>query len=241
MPVLDQCSIYVVEDEPLICKQLRLILADLNVYLCGDSHDPEEAFLEICALGPDIILLDINLGNKMDGIDLARKLMAQGHLHFIYITSYHDAETLERARITLPLAFIIKPFNQAMIESNLQIAIYKIDQQAKLRQEKQSRQPIFFKVGASLVQIKPDQIVYIEAFDNYAYVQTMERRILLPHTLKSIEFKLDSSKFIRVHKSYLANIDKISSIQEGFVYLDSHKVRLGKVYRQKLIDLIQII
>jgi len=104
-----------------------------------------------------------------------------------------------------------------------------------------STRPFFLKDGSTLVKISPKEILYVEAFDNYAYIHKTDKKILVPHTLKSVEVKLKSEHFVRAHKSYLVNLDHISSIDRSHLYIGKHKLRVGKVFRQQLLDLIQVI
>ncbi len=104
-----------------------------------------------------------------------------------------------------------------------------------------SARPFFLKDGSKLSKITPKEILYVEAFDNYAYIHKVNEKILIPHTLKSVEEKLKDERFVRAHKSYLVNLDHIRTIDGGHLYIGDRKLRVGKVFRQQLLDLIQVI
>lgn len=79
-------------------------------------------------------------------------------------------------------------------------------------------------------------IVYVEAFDNYANVFTEKDKFIISHTLKSVEEKLLPFGFIRIHRSYLINFAHVDSLSEGYVFLKGHKVQIGKSYRKDFIE-----
>ncbi len=234
-------SVYIVEDEPIIGKQLRMILMDMGVRITGWSDDPNQVLLDLRHAKPHLVLLDIHLDHEMDGILLATELQRLGIRDFIYITAYHDPETLDRVKATMPLAFIIKPFSPETIQSNIKIAFAKMRNHRHILPQVVESKPLFFKDGSTMIQVRPEDIYYAQAFDNYCYIQTGDRRLLSPHTLKHIESILSTGSFVRTHKSFLVNLEHITSIQEGYIYLHEHRVKMGRVYKYRLLDAIQII
>ena len=83
--------------------------------------------------------------------------------------------------------------------------------------------------------------MYLEAFDNYCYLITAQNKTLISHTLKSVEEKLPSQKFLRVHRSFVVQVSQISSLQEGFVFIGKHKIPVGKSYREELMKNITLL
>jgi len=239
--MLKSKKILLVEDEPLIAKQLTLILSDLGVKETMYTDNASEVFKILKDFQPDLFLLDINISGDTDGIQLALLLRERGFSNFIFITSYHDDDTIFRAQHVQPLAYILKPFTEATISSNLNIAFAKILLQRNEEITTESVQPLFVKTGSTLLQVQPKDILFAEAFDNYTYIQTKTDKHLLPHTLKYVSEKLISSNFVRSHKKYIVNINHVNSIQGGVIYIAEHRVRLGKVYKQRLLESIQVI
>ncbi|MEQ8575273.1 MAG: response regulator, partial [Fulvivirga sp.] len=103
-------SVLIVEDEPLIADDLLYHLEDIGISTIEVALKYEEALEKIQNTQFDLALLDVNLSGNRDGIDLANFIKRQQSLPFIFITSYYDQDTLNRAKETDPLAYILKPF-----------------------------------------------------------------------------------------------------------------------------------
>ncbi|UXX80230.1 response regulator [Reichenbachiella carrageenanivorans] len=222
-------SVLVVEDEPLIADDIASIL-EKNGYDVVDIVDEVvDAFASIKKYNPDIALLDINIEGDEDGIDLAERL----NVPFVFLTSYYDQNTLDRAKKTNPSGYIVKPFNEKDLIANVEIALSRT---RKNKAKVDSPEKLFLRNGQEIVSVMSSDIVYVEAFDNYANVFTATEKFIISHTLKSIEEKLLPFGFIRVHRSYLINFAHVDSLSEGYVFLKGHKVQIGKSYRKEFID-----
>ncbi|RJE72845.1 MULTISPECIES: LytTR family DNA-binding domain-containing protein [Reichenbachiella] len=227
-------SVLVVEDEPLIADDIAGIL-EKNGYTVVDIVDEApDALASIDKHNPDIALLDVNIEGDADGIDLAGKL----NIPFVFLTSYYDQQTLDRAKKTNPSGYIVKPFNESDLIANVEIALSRVQKTTK---EAKTPEKLFLRNGQEIVSVMSSDIVYVEAFDNYANVYTEKDKFIISHTLKSVEEKLLPFGFMRIHRSYLINFDHIDSISEGYVFLRGHKVLLGKSYRKEFLKMLSML
>ena len=117
-------KILIVEDEPLIAEDIAEILQKNEFQVTNIAYNKEDALEELRETLPDMVLLDINLNNRLDGIDIAVNIQSHYQIPFIYITSYSDKNTLEKAKRTEPSGYIVKPFNEAGLCSSIEIAYY---------------------------------------------------------------------------------------------------------------------
>ena len=117
-------KILIVEDEPLIAEDIAEILQKNEFQVTNIAYNKEDALEELRENLPDMVLLDINLNNRLDGIDIAVNIQSHYQIPFIYITSYSDKNTLEKAKRTEPSGYIVKPFNEAGLCSSIEIAYY---------------------------------------------------------------------------------------------------------------------
>lgn len=124
-------KILIVEDEPLIAEDIAEILQKNEFVVTNIAYSKEFALSELSTNLPDMALLDINLNNKMDGIEIAQNIQANYQIPFIFITSYSDKNTLEKAKLTEPSGYIVKPFNEASLCSSIEIAYYNHTQKNK--------------------------------------------------------------------------------------------------------------
>lgn len=113
--------ILIVEDEPLIAEDISGFLQSEGFTNITVVYDGESALKELENDNADFLLLDVNLSSSMSGIDLAKKVNADYHLPFIYITSYADTQTIREVKTTHPVGYILKPFKGKEIAAILEI------------------------------------------------------------------------------------------------------------------------
>ncbi len=130
--------IMIIEDEVLIAEDLADIIRSLGYEVVAVCYHPEEAIAAYRQHLPDLVLLDINLQDDIDGIDLASKLSSISPAHVLYISSYTDIATLSRAKATQPLGYIAKPFEEKDIFVGVEIALNNIQRLSASREESTS-------------------------------------------------------------------------------------------------------
>lgn len=116
-------KILIVEDEPLIAKNIGMYLNNNDYEVAGIAYDPDDAFYQLKKQQPDFAILDINLESEKTGIDVADYINRNNFIPFIYLTSYSDKETIEKAKQTNPSGFIVKPFNEKTLYATIEIAL----------------------------------------------------------------------------------------------------------------------
>ncbi|MFY0607792.1 MAG: response regulator [Cyclobacteriaceae bacterium] len=227
-------SIMLVEDEPLIADDIAEILEKNGYRVVGIADEASDALAMVEEEQPDVALLDINIEGDRDGIQLAAELS----IPFVFLTSYYDQATLERAARVNPSGYIVKPFNESDLLANIGLALRKHEPKPK---KNRPPEKLFFRKEQEILSVMSDEIIYAEAFDNYTYLFTKTDKYIISHTLKSVEEKLSPLGFTRVHRSYLINFQQIDSISENNVFLGSHQVPVSKSFRKGLMDQLSMI
>ncbi len=125
---MSQIKILIVEDEPLVAHDIAATLIGINYAVCGIAYTVSKALFYLDTNQPDIVLLDINLGTETDGILLADTIRNQYHIPFVFLTSYADAQTLERAKHTRPMGYLVKPYDERELFATLEIALHNFGQ-----------------------------------------------------------------------------------------------------------------
>lgn len=125
--------ILIVEDEPIIAEDIASLVEKNDFVVSAIVYTKANALQELDTNLPDLVLLDINLNGEMDGLLIAEKINQQLNIPFVFITSYSDKSTLEKAKYTEPSGYIVKPFNEAGLYSTLEIALYNHAQKNKLK------------------------------------------------------------------------------------------------------------
>ena len=126
--------ILVVEDERIVAKDLQSQLEKLGYAVPGVASSGAEALQKAAETRPDLILMDIRLKGEMDGVETSQLVRDQFNIPVIYLTAYADENTLKRAKITEPFGYIVKPFEERELRTNIEIALYKHRMERKLRE-----------------------------------------------------------------------------------------------------------
>ncbi len=127
-------KILVVEDNNIVAKDIQRRLLKLGYTISGSANSGPEAIEKATETQPDLVLMDIKLRGTMDGVEVAAQIRDNLDIPVIYLTAYADAKTLERAKVTEPFGFIVKPFDENALRTNVEIAMYKHAAERKLRE-----------------------------------------------------------------------------------------------------------
>jgi PAS domain S-box-containing protein len=127
-------KIMIVEDEIIVAKDIQRILKKLGYEAFDPYSNGKKALDAIEKLNPDLVLLDINLkSSEMDGVHVAEQIHQHYQIPFIFLTAFSDKNTLERAKLTEPYGYIIKPFEEDDIRTAIEIAYYKYTKDLELQ------------------------------------------------------------------------------------------------------------
>jgi PAS domain S-box-containing protein len=130
-------KIFITEDEFIISKNLEVKLISFGYDVIGTAPSGELAIEKIRKQQPDLVLMDIMLAGKLDGIETAGIITSEFDIPIVFLTAYSSQEIFKRAAITEPYAYIIKPFNERELEINISIALYKYNIEAKFLKKQQ--------------------------------------------------------------------------------------------------------
>ena len=130
-------NILVVEDDKIIAKGIEKRLRTMGYAVAGLISTGEEAVQKAAELRPDLILMDIFLGDSMDGVAAAGLIRDQVDLPVVYLTAYSDPATLLRAKVTEPFGYVLKPYEDRDLQTAIEIGLYKHKQERKLRENEQ--------------------------------------------------------------------------------------------------------
>ena len=132
-PLVTKPRILVVEDEAIVARDIRLQLTRLGYEVVGHAARGVEAIALATALRPHLVLMDIQLAGVMDGIAAAQTLRSELGIPVVFLTAFAADETLERAKLTEPFGYILKPFSERDLRTVLTMALYKHQAESQLR------------------------------------------------------------------------------------------------------------
>ncbi|MCG2430611.1 LytR/AlgR family response regulator transcription factor [Aequorivita xiaoshiensis] len=226
---MSKLKIYIVEDDPIIAITLESILQKNGYSVCGHADSVDEALAEIKSNKPDLVLVDIQLDGERDGVDLAEDLDTLNK-PYLYLTSQTDPHTIKRVKQTRPLGYIVKPFTENGLRSNIEIAWNNYINDEEF---------LSFSADNELYKIKQSQILYLKAYDNYCYVITTTRKYLVPKTLKYLSSQLNQEKFVKTHRSYIINLLKVDALCKNVVIINNIEIPISSSRKSTLKQLIQ--
>ncbi len=152
-------KILVVEDELIVAMELKSRLHDLGYSVCGTVVSGEEAIELTARHNPDIILMDINIKGAYDGVQTAEIIKTDHDIPIIFLTAFSDPKTLQRAKITEPYGYIIKPFEEREVHTAIEISIYKHNMEMKLRESERRLSITLKSIGDGVIATDKDGII----------------------------------------------------------------------------------
>ncbi len=130
-------SILVVEDEKIIAKGIEKRLKGLGYAVAGLAGTGEEAVARAAEVNPDLILMDINLGSGIDGIEAAGRIRSRADVPVVFLTAFSDEATLQRAKLTEPHGYVLKPYEDKDLQIAIEIGLHKHKMDLRLRENEQ--------------------------------------------------------------------------------------------------------
>lgn len=241
-------KILIVEDEMIIAANISLQLSTLGYEVTGIIPRGEEALVHIEKNKPDILLLDINLKGKINGIETAHLMQRSYDIPIIYLTANADGPNFDKAKTTNPYAFISKPFKKLDLERAIELTINRVKSEKEpenILTEKASpfilSDSIFVRHLEKMVRVDIKDILYIEAERNYCRIYCKIKEYLLVMTLKDLDEKLPQKHFIRVHRSFIVNLSQIDEVATSHIVIAKKAIPVSKTLKEELLNRLQTI
>jgi DNA-binding LytR/AlgR family response regulator len=218
-------KVFILEDENIVAKDIEQSLVKLGYEVVGMASSGEKV-KELLKEGaiPDIFLMDIMIKGDMTGIEVAEYVKENFSLPVIFLTAYADENTLNKAKITEPYGYILKPYKEIDLHTTIEMALYKHKKTADIKRElniystlasesQNGKDYIFVKNKSRLIKISVEDLFYVEALKDYVNFHSRHGKYTIHSTMKDVESKLANEFFARVHRSFIVNLDKILSIE----------------------------
>ena len=366
---MSKTRILVVEDESIVAKDIQRTLEKLGYEVPATASSAVTAYEKLEEVEPDLVFLDVKLKGEQDGVHIAEYIKDRYDIPVIFLTSFVDQVTIDRAKVTEPYGYLVKPFNEGDLKTTVEMALFKFAKDRELRMSEQRlsnalgkienavfvtdqdlrlnylnekalsicggisgmdsigldlysligiekeggtsiskedlksnvirdnvfslsnayiiikkdnsnipcnftasavrdekdnflgvaivitepadntapsagvaapstimdnqvvQNSFFVKKGSMLVKVYLDNVQWIQAMDNYVIIQTNTDQFIIHSTMKDVEMKLPSSKFLRVHRSYIIPLEKITVLDENSVLIGDKTIPIGKSYK----------
>ncbi|MFB9077252.1 LytR/AlgR family response regulator transcription factor [Flavobacterium procerum] len=238
---MDNINVLVIEDTVSESDALVKVLSANNYNIVGIAATYNQALEMFYNNVVDIVIIDVFLDGKPDGITFAEtiNIVPNSVKPFVFLTSSKDRQIFERAKLTKPFSFLMKPFNELEILYALEMAVEKFYEQTNVfHSEDQntviSNDTLFIKKNKALKKVRIEDIVYIEVEDRYCNIITETEKFVILISLTKIMHLFDASKFFQTHRNYIVNSSKILEIvlSDNLIILKgNHNVTLSEKYK----------
>lgn len=153
---METASIMVVEDESIVALDLQNRLKKLGYRIAAVAAEGKDAYRKAIATRPNLVLMDIKIKGNMDGISTAELIQSEYDVPIIYITAFADEPTLQRAKLTMPYGYLIKPFEQRELSSAITMTLYRHQIEQQLKESQQWLNTTLRSIGDGVIATDPD-------------------------------------------------------------------------------------
>jgi DNA-binding LytR/AlgR family response regulator len=242
----DKVKIMIVEDETIVALDLSMRLQKEGYEVVGIASNSDEAMELYTEHKPDLVLMDINIKGKKDGIETARELKKIQDVPLIFLTAFSQNEYVTRAKAVNPSAYLVKPFNNDSLHTSIQIAIHNFAVPGKPTdprptvsdKEDTSKETLLFfnnyffvKHNYRFNKFSLDELLFAESDNNYIKLVTTNKKIALRVSLQYIADKFNHPALVRVHRGFIVNIRNIDSFNEEEIIIGPHQIPIGRNYK----------
>jgi DNA-binding LytR/AlgR family response regulator len=239
---MSKVRLLIVEDEMIIANDMKMMLEAIGYEVSGIARTIDKAIALLNEKRPDLVLIDINLGKGMEGVELGRMIKAQFFIPFIFCTSYSDSKTVNEAKQVRPSGYLVKPFNKDDLYAAIEIALTNFS--GGTPQDPKDiilNDSLFIKEGRLFIKVSFDDIVWIQQDRNYVEIHTSNRVHPVRSTLKDFTKHLPDKKFFQVHRSYIINVTHITAINSDVIKLRDKEIPISKNHKEELLSKIRLL
>ncbi|MEY4107630.1 MAG: hypothetical protein RL181_1972 [Bacteroidota bacterium] len=240
-------NVIIVDDEPLAQDVLETYIEKIpELHLSGKCSNALEANELLKKESIDLMFLDIQMP-QLTGIDFLKTLSKPP---LVVFTTAYPNYAVEGFELNA-LDYLLKPISLERFMKSVNKAAEQLERQRKSRPapsgsaEEGTQEAIdflFVKADKKLVKVNFHEIIYIEGLKDYVIIRMDSQRVITLQTMKSLEDKLPAQKFMRIHRSYIVNVDKINAIIGNMVEIlekgQPKHLPIGKNYRDELLDIV---
>jgi DNA-binding LytR/AlgR family response regulator len=226
----------IADDEPLAHTLLTNYISRLKTLsVVGNAYNAFEVMDFLGENDVDILFLDINMPD-MTGLEMLKTL---SNPPMVILTTAYSEHSLEAFDLGV-MDYLLKPikFDRFLKAVNRLIDLKKSNRDPSVsatemseKMEKSTPDFMFIKDGTTNYKINFNDLLYIQAYGNFAKIHLLSQTLVVSMTMKQLETDLPETLFTRVHKSYIVNIQKVSKIEGNFVFIDKVVVPIGAIYK----------
>jgi two-component system LytT family response regulator len=251
---MDKIRVVIADDEPLARRGVRQLLGPhRDLAVVAETRNGRETVQALRELKPQLLFLDVQMP-ELDGFDVLREIGAQHMPAVIFVTAYDEFAV--RAFEAHALDYLVKPLEEARFADALERvreqlrSAEAVDLSRRLaallvtRETERAKQRIVVPTAMGDLVIDADEIDWVEADDYYSALHARAGRHLIRESLTSLEQRLDKTRFVRVHRSALVNVDRVSEVKReagetALVLRDGTRIAISRRRRARVSKLLR--
>jgi len=217
-------KILIVEDEIIVATDIEESLESLGYNVQTTVDTGLKAIEAVERELPDLVLMDINLKGEMTGIEAAKIITQKHDVPIIYLTANADIDTVNKAKVALPYGYIIKPFTDKDLQTNIEIAIFKFGNDLKLKMESEqfntffdlkdhAKNQIIVHGNQGLEKINIDEVYFIENGENQSIIHLADDEVVTKKSFNELIELFPKRNFIQISKFFVINTLKVFAVK----------------------------
>jgi len=217
-------KILVVEDEILVATDIEESLESLGYTVQNTVATGANAIAEVEKSLPSLILMDINLKEEMSGIEAAKVITTNHNVPIVYLTANADLATINQAKVSLPYGYIIKPFTDKELQTNIEIALFKFENDLKIKMESEQfntffdlkdheKNQLIIHGSKGLEKINIDKVYFLEWDKDHTIIHLFDEEVITDKSLEDTAALFPKGQFIQVSEQFIINKSKVFVIK----------------------------
>jgi len=225
----------IIDDEPVARKVLEEFIRDIDyLTLTGKAENPVKALHLLNDNKVDLIFLDINMP-RLNGIDFLKNTK---NLPPVILTTAYSEYAVEGFALDV-LDYLVKPISfERFLKATQKAKSYFDLTSQSAKPVKENPGYFFIKSNQTIEKVFYHDLLYVESMLNYVVLHTVSKKLIAYMTIKSMTEQLPADTFIKIHKSYIVNIDKIKGIEGNAVHIGNAKLTISQNLREKVLQTI---
>ena len=236
-------TILIVEDDLSFAIELDMLVRSIGYQVLGRVDNASDALTTIERQTPDLILMDVEIKGAITGIELAQQIR---HLDssILFITSFSQKEYYNQAKETNFIGYLVKPIDKYSLRSTIELAVQSLKEKAVIQKTTFVRKnDLFFKKKGVYYKVLIKDILFIKADSDYTITYTEEGDFVSSIRLNDYLELLEGHTFIRIHRSYILNLDKASTLdyENNKINVQGHTLPFSRRIKSELLKNIRFV
>lgn len=248
---MGRICVMLIDDQEIQHQKVEFYCEKLGYEFYGLKEDFGKTHQFIEEIEPDIILQDINLNYQLDGISLAKGINQNFNIPIIFTTSHKSPEMIKKASGANPSGYLVKPFEMHNLSAAIELAMINLKKQFSKKfqsagpsEDQQKTKAFFVKSHDKIEKVLLKDILWVEsAEEKYINIVTASKKLRMRSSLAKIMNQLPEKDFARINRNQVININHLDAIDEfeESVIVAGYDLLIGKVFKSRIIELINII